>query len=364
VSLFEFRTTPQTGPSLTRRAPSTFRDLHLLERRDLQAALRDDIAVIDAELLVIGEEFGEFDLSRRRIDLLALDRQGALVVIEIKRTEDGGHMELQALRYAAMVSTMGFDEVVTTLARHRSTTGVADADGARAAVLQHLGLTADEEPPEISSTVRIILVSADFDREITTTVLWLNEMFGMDIRCVRLTPYALPVDATTARIVLDIQQIIPIAEASEYQVKVARKQRGERQTGASERDYSKYAVVRHGVAGPGLPKRAAMYDYIRALLAEGVPLADVQDAMPASRWRIVEGTDWSAEDIVADQNLDPRRWWTTVPKLVVHPSGPVWTDGEPSALLSNQWGNFFFPVLEALLSRYSEHDIRIDKAVP
>jgi hypothetical protein len=27
-------------------------------------------------------------------------------LVELKRTADGGHMELQALRYAAMVSTM------------------------------------------------------------------------------------------------------------------------------------------------------------------------------------------------------------------------------------------------------------------
>ncbi|MFG3689544.1 hypothetical protein [Micromonospora sp. NPDC047740] len=33
------------------------------------------------------------------------------MVIELKRTDDGGHMELQALRYAAMVSAMSFDEV-------------------------------------------------------------------------------------------------------------------------------------------------------------------------------------------------------------------------------------------------------------
>jgi hypothetical protein len=362
VPLFEFMRTPQDTPSLRRQAPSTFKDLHLLERRDLQAALRDGIEVIDGDLLVLAEEFGEFDLSRRRIDLLALDRRGSLVVIEIKRTEDGGHMELQALRYAAMVSTMGFEDVVTALARHRQDAGLLDAEGARTAVLQHLGLSSDDEAPEISSIVRIILVSADFDREITTTVLWLNEMFGMDIRCVRLTPYALSDGSGQSRVVLDIQQIIPIAEASEYQVKVARKQRVERAIGVSERDYSKYAVVRHGVAGPGLPKRAAMYDYVRALVAEGVPLADIQKAMPTSRWRVVDGLDWSAEDIVADQNLDPRRWWTSVPKLVEHPSGPVWTDGERSALLSNQWGNFFFPVLDALMTKYKDYDIRIEKA--
>jgi hypothetical protein len=63
------------------------------------------------------------------------------VVVELKRDEDGGHMELQALRYAAMVSAMTFDQAVATLARHRK----EDEAAARAAILAHLGWTTPEE---------------------------------------------------------------------------------------------------------------------------------------------------------------------------------------------------------------------------
>ncbi len=76
--------------------------------------LRQGIHVLSEDLLVVAEEYGLFEDSRRRVDLLALDRSGTLVVIELKRTDDGGHMELQALRYAAMVSTMTPDHLVST----------------------------------------------------------------------------------------------------------------------------------------------------------------------------------------------------------------------------------------------------------
>ena len=74
--------------------------------------LRDQIDVVSPDTLVISEEYSRWDGSSRRIDLLGLDRDANLVVIELKRTHNGGHMELQALRYAAMVSAMTFEKAV------------------------------------------------------------------------------------------------------------------------------------------------------------------------------------------------------------------------------------------------------------
>jgi RecB family endonuclease NucS len=93
-----------TDDGLQQRPPAGFASLEMYERHDLQRLLRDEIAALGEDLLVIAEEFGNWQDARRRIDLLALDKEGRLVVIEIKRSDDGGHMELQALRYAAMVS--------------------------------------------------------------------------------------------------------------------------------------------------------------------------------------------------------------------------------------------------------------------
>lgn len=99
-------------PTVIRKISETsFAAAGIKERGDLQRLLRDQIEVISPETLVVAEEFGEWEDSRRRIDLLGLDRDANLVVVELKRTEDGGHMELQAVRYAAMVSTLTFDKV-------------------------------------------------------------------------------------------------------------------------------------------------------------------------------------------------------------------------------------------------------------
>ena len=81
---------------LTLLEGTTFADVRVLERGDLQRILRHQVDVISPDTLIIAEEFGDWEESRRRVDLLGVDKEANLVVIELKRTEDGGQMELRA----------------------------------------------------------------------------------------------------------------------------------------------------------------------------------------------------------------------------------------------------------------------------
>jgi len=205
---------------------ASFADLKVRERDDLQRLLRTQIDVLGDDLYVLTEEFGDWDDSRRRIDLLAIDPQANLVVIELKRTNDGGHMELQAIRYASMVSAMTFERAAQIHGEFLTRIGEPAKD-ARTCMLNFLGW---EEPDEeaFAPDVRIVLVSEDFGKELTTAVLWLRDR-DIDIRCVRLRPYEVG-----GKRLIDVQQIIPLPEANEYQVQlrekeqVGRKKRAER----------------------------------------------------------------------------------------------------------------------------------------
>jgi hypothetical protein len=169
--------------------------------------------LISDDLLVLAEEFSQWEDSCRRVDLLAVDRNGELVVIELKRSEDGGHMDLQSLRYAAMISTMTFQQAV---AAHAKFLGDPTAThDAQVAILDFLGWSEPSE--DFGKSVRIILVS-DFSKELTTAVLWLNDN-GLDIRCVRMRPYNLQ-----QRTLLEVDQLIPLREAQEYTVRLKEKQ--------------------------------------------------------------------------------------------------------------------------------------------
>lgn len=76
---------------------TTYENLDIRERQDLQSMFKRNIEVIAPNVLVVAEEFGEWDGSRRRIDLLGVDKNANLVVIELKRTEDIHHMDAMSI---------------------------------------------------------------------------------------------------------------------------------------------------------------------------------------------------------------------------------------------------------------------------
>jgi hypothetical protein len=216
---------------------TTFSETGLKEREDLQRLLKHQIEIISPDTLVVAEEFGEWDESRRRIDLLGIDRHANIVVIELKRTEDGGHMELQAVRYAAMVSTLTFDRLVDIYSDYIKANDLEI--NAEASLLDFLGWDEKDED-EFAQEVKIVLASAEFSRELTTTVMWLND-YGLSIRCVRMHPYQ-----SEGKVLLDVQSVIPIPEIEDYQVKIREKRQKERASRESTRDRSLYSIYFDG----------------------------------------------------------------------------------------------------------------------
>lgn len=204
----------------------------ILERQHIQNALKKQIEIISPNLLVISEEFCEWEDSRRRIDLLAIDRDANIVVIELKRTETGEHMELQALRYASMVSTLTFKRAVEIFEKYLKS--IESDLNSQEEILSFLGWSEEESKDEFANDVKIILVSSDFSKELTTSVMWLNER-NIDIKCYRLIPYKMDNE-----VLIDIQQIIPLPEAESYQIKIREQKTEKREARTGIRDNSKY----------------------------------------------------------------------------------------------------------------------------
>jgi hypothetical protein len=238
----------------------SFTDMGIGERSDIQRLLRTQIDVLGDALYVLTEEFGEWEDSKRRIDLLAVDRKAQLVVVELKRTHDGGHMELQAIRYASMVAAMTFDRAVEIHAGFLQRMGQPSGE-AKPRLLKFLGWNEPDEE-NFAGDVRIVLVSEGFSKELTTAVLWLRDR-DIDIRCIRLRPY-LAGDKT----LIDVQQIIPLPEAQEYMVRIREKEQKERKNKAERwsTEAQQFCV-----------------DYWNGVLAEVVQSGILEDGVKAMR---------------------------------------------------------------------------------
>lgn len=330
---------------------TTFGSQGVLERGHLQRVLRANLEVVAPHTMLLDEEFGRWEDSRRRIDLLGLDKSGDLVVIELKRTDDGGHMDLQAIRYAAMISAMTFEQVVAARAEFQAANGI-EGD-AEQAILEFLEWEeADED--QFAQNVRIVLVSADFSKELTTAVMWLNN-HDLDIRCVRLKPYLLD-----GRLLLDVQQVIPLPEAAEYQVRVKEKTQQEQKARKSNADFTRYDVSIDGETHRDQWKRRAILLVVKRLVEGGVSPDRISELLS---WR--SGPVWIRVDSVGDaeefadraaaemaksaRSFKPRRWFH-------HDEELIRLDGHTYAFTSF-WGVNWHRAMKELVDAFPERRI-------
>jgi Predicted nuclease of the RecB family len=349
LALYEFSKT-----AITALAQTTFATQNIDERVDLQRLLQLHIGVIAPDTLLIAEEFSEWDESKRRIDLLGIDRDANLVVIELKRTEDGGHMELQAIRYAAMISAMTFSEAVEIYGSYLERNKVAkDAKADLLAFLKWEVATDDI----FGKAVRVILVSAEFSKEITTSVLWLNEQ-GLDIRCVRLRPYALE-----DRVILDVQQVIPLPEAEFYTVQIKKKAEEIRQAKHVDFDLSRYDLTIDGTTFTHLWKRRLVFKVVQAAIAKGIAPEDIAAVVPANKWISVPG-ELTVEEFQDEASkvqgklggkYNPNRYFCSAGEL-------FHLDGKTYAL-SNQWSLNNISVIDEIIAKLPPGSVTYSKAM-
>lgn len=262
-------------------------------------------------------------------------------------------MELQSLRYAAMVSAMSFDDAVDAFEQYLVAT---DQPGdARSLLLKFLEWD-DSETDSFPKDVRVVLAAADFSKEITTTVLWLND-HGMDIKCVRMQPYL-----DGERLLVDVQQVIPLPEAEEYQIRVRDRKVAER---TQNRDFTRFDVTVGSETYRDLPKRRAILQVIRALCAKGV---NPEDIIKTIDWRAnaiysLEGEPDSAsveKQLAAllrerGNQPDTHRFFIEADELI-RANGRTY-------VVTKMWGMLTKTAMTRLLERFPGHGISFKESV-
>lgn len=141
-----------------------------LESR-LEEWLYKDIGLVNDDLLVIGKQVATAHTGS--IDLLAMDADGNLVILELKRDKTPRDVVAQTLDYASWVKTLRYDDVEQIAAKF-----LGGDDALEQAFMKKFGT----DPPEVvNKKHRMYIVASALDPSTERILEYLSATYGVDI---------------------------------------------------------------------------------------------------------------------------------------------------------------------------------------
>lgn len=202
--------------SISKLDEKTFAELGFKEREHLQEWLAGDPNALGEPLLIIQKEFNGFQDTNERLDLLAIDKQGNLVIIENKLDDSGKDVTWQVLKYASYCSSLSKEDIRQIYQDYLSKTSLQEAAEERLSDFFD-GKEYEELTLNQGATQRIVMVAGKFRKEVTSTVLWLMN-FNIRIQCFKVTPFVFG-----DQLLLNIEQILPVKDTEDFSISMATK---------------------------------------------------------------------------------------------------------------------------------------------
>lgn len=215
-----------------------FTDIDMDERYCIQQCIISSPDVLGEQLLIIQEEFSEFENTDERLDLLALDKNGNIVVIENKRDDSGKDVTWQAIKYASYCSTLTREEINKIYGKFlikKNIEGTPEDLIAKFLTGSDFSSDQSEFVDYPSDEQRIIMVSHNFRKEVLSAVQWLLNK-NIDISCVQLKPYL----KNDGEVLLDSDVILPQPEMKEYTLKLSEKNEEKKKIKKSQERYKDF----------------------------------------------------------------------------------------------------------------------------
>ncbi|MCG2787222.1 MAG: endonuclease NucS [Anaerolineae bacterium] len=137
--------------------------------KKLESILAEDVTIIDKGLMLIGRQiptaYGKF------IDLLAIDQDGHLVVIELKRNQTPREVVAQILDYASWVQSLTYEDITQIYIEYSK-------NRFEQAFFERF----DAAPPEsLNEEHRLIIVAAELDNSTERILGYLSENYNVPI---------------------------------------------------------------------------------------------------------------------------------------------------------------------------------------
>lgn len=182
--------------------------------RDLQEWVLAHPEILGEDAIVIASEVGTWQSSagmsvKDRLDVLALGTDGRLIVAELKRGHAPHTVHMQALNYAAMVSSLTIEHVADLYVARQKVLGnaVQTEDFIDTLETTYLVTSATLKNP------RVVMIASSFPPAVTSTTVWLKDR-GVDVSLIKFIPYEFP-DGTRA---VSFSRFFPIATLEDFRI--------------------------------------------------------------------------------------------------------------------------------------------------
>ncbi len=232
---------------------SKFSELGILERTHMEEWVAEYPQILGEDLLTITTEYDKFDKTSNRLDVLAIDTNGKVVVIELKRDIANIFVDLQAIHYAAYCSTLNLEQVVEMMSEYHG----KSKDEIESKIKQFIQ---NDDFSDFDNQPRIILVANDFREETLAAVLWLRDN-SLDITCIKLEPYKIE-----GKIAVKPEIIIPLPETKDFMIQSEQKKIKTKKRTKRQEEYLKFwnqMLIKFNESKPGLIKRKyCQYNYM------------------------------------------------------------------------------------------------------
>jgi hypothetical protein len=343
-------------------SPVTLKPVPFAGRVDeltLERWIVENPELVGEELLVLGHQLADFEEDKDRLDVLALDRTGEIVLIELKVSEDFRVTDLQALAYAGAYAKRTSNDFAATLLRHmrkqaqaaaagtpgaasgsdgeRSTSAPVEIDtlgvevavpdvsieDARAAIAAFIEVDdfADWEP---SQHVRIKLVAPNFPRRVLQTVKWLGDVYSVRLEAITIRLF----ETAPQKYSIAFERLLPLPSEEQFDMTVREREERKRQENSTRRAAVLPLLVNNGSIRHG----QTLYAVQSLLILEHRSLWDPQNvvfqvqvhapdgAAPKLVWRPAPD---APQEILSPSLIAQRIFQTVVPGWEKEFSSPV-----------------------------------------
>ncbi len=158
--------------------------------------------ILGENVLIIGREVTVKDI-RDAIDLLAIDRDGNVVIIELKQGRITGNVDFQALKYAAYTSHWNYEQLRSQFESFKSTSWGQSIYNEETTFAEALDEFCNDDY-ELNQDQRILLVGESLAERLDLVARWLSDR-NIDITVVEVQLFD-----DEGQLYLDAEQTVPI----------------------------------------------------------------------------------------------------------------------------------------------------------